>query len=208
MLLQRLKSIVFEIFLRSDRPFGNVEFSLWSKQRCFPKLNFLRDSSPLWLTSTTKVELISKPAPTHIFKQFPTNIWISKFFVLMIFAVKMRLEPMGYWISLNFNVIFFNSLFVVESEFQNSNVGGKKHENLCRCRFWNILDISKNYNFAHLTVKYEILEVDSFIEIYEKYNQNVIKLLITKIIRILENCFIVLKQYISWCHYSFEIWFS
>ena len=61
----------------------------------------------------------------------------------------------------------------------------------------NILDISKNYNFAHLTVKYEILEVDSFIEIYEKYNQNVIKLLITKIIRILENCFIVLKQYIS-----------
>ena len=140
MLLQRLKSIVFEIFLRSDRPFGNVEFSLWSKQRCFPKLNFLRDSSPLWLTSTTKVELISKPAPTHIFKQFPTNIWISKFFVLMIFAVKMRLEPMGYWISLNFNVIFFNSLFVVESEFQNSNVGGKKLENLCRCQFWNKFD--------------------------------------------------------------------
>ena len=50
---------------------------------------------------------------------------------------------MGYWISLNFNEIFFNSLIVSESEFQNSNVGGKKHENLCRCRIWNKFDISK-----------------------------------------------------------------
>ena len=39
-----------------------------------------------------KVELISKLAPTHIFKLFPANIWIFKFFIIMILAVKMCLD--------------------------------------------------------------------------------------------------------------------
>ena len=40
----------------------------------------------------SKVKLISKPAPTHIFKLFPANIWIFKFFIIMILAVKMCLD--------------------------------------------------------------------------------------------------------------------
>ena len=48
---------------------------------------------------------------------------------------------MAYWISLNFNVPnHFNSPFLAESEFQNSNVGGTQIKFFCQCQFWNKFD--------------------------------------------------------------------
>ena len=74
----------------------------------------------------TKVELISKPAQTRIFNLFPAIIWILK----LIFTLKwVQITSKSYWISLNFNVIILiASIFLAESEFQNSNVGGKQIE--------------------------------------------------------------------------------
>ena len=34
----------------------------------------------------------NRHAPTHIFKLFPANIWIFKFFIIMMLAVKMCLD--------------------------------------------------------------------------------------------------------------------
>ena len=55
----------------------------------FKRSNFRAFSQPK--LAITKVELISKSAPTHVFKLFPANIWIFKLFI-MILAVKMCLD--------------------------------------------------------------------------------------------------------------------
>ena len=56
----------------------------------------------------------------------------------MIFAVKRSLNNTYRLLNiLECYCNHFNSLFLAESEFQNSNVGGKQIENLCRCQFWN-----------------------------------------------------------------------
>ena len=49
----------------------------------------------------------------------------------MIFAVKMSLD--NTYVLLN--ILESYSLFLAESEFQNSNVGGIQIENMCRCWF-------------------------------------------------------------------------
>ena len=86
--------------------------------------------------------LIWELAPAQIFNLFPANIWILKFFFLTIFTIKMSFELLVcYWISMNLNVgNHFDILFLAESQFQNSNVGGKQIKNLCRCWFRNKFD--------------------------------------------------------------------
>ena len=61
----------------------------------------------------------------------------------MIYAIKMILDnTYGLLNILEFKCNHFNSLFQAESQFQNSNVGGKQLENLCQCWFWNKFDFS------------------------------------------------------------------
>ena len=57
---------------------------------------------------------------------FPANIWIVKFFILIVFAIKLLLDkPYGLLNLLEFKCDHFSSPFQAESQFQNSNVGGK-----------------------------------------------------------------------------------
>ena len=60
------------------------------------------------------------------FKLFPANIWIFKFFFLIDFAIKMLLDnTYGLLNLLYFKYDHFSSLCQAESQFQNSNFGGK-----------------------------------------------------------------------------------
>ena len=105
----------------------------------FSDVDLGRFSAKKLLQTATKVKLISKPAPNRIFNPFPANICILKLFFLMIFAVKMSVDnkTMGYSISLNVNVgNHFNSLFLAEFEFQNSNVGRKVEK---KCKYMSML---------------------------------------------------------------------
>ena len=62
----------------------------------------------------------------HNFKLFTTNIWIFKFFFLIDFAIKMLLDnTYGLLNLLYFKYDHFSSLCQAESQFQNSNFGGK-----------------------------------------------------------------------------------
>ena len=79
----------------------------------------------LW-TIGTKVKLIWEPALNQEFTGFPTNIWIFKFFFLLVFAIKMLLDNnYGLMNLLEFKCDYFTCLLLAESQFQNSNVGGK-----------------------------------------------------------------------------------
>ena len=95
------------------------------------------------MQSITKVVLISKPALRHDFIVFPANIWIFKFFFLMVFALKMILDnTYGLLNLLEVYWYHFNILVLAESEFKNSNVGGKHIEIMSQCWFWNKYDFS------------------------------------------------------------------
>ena len=74
----------------------------------------------------TKVEFSSDLELRNEFKLFPANILIFKFFFLIVFAIKMLLDkPYGLLNLLEFKCDHFSSLFQAESQFQNSNAGGK-----------------------------------------------------------------------------------
>ena len=74
----------------------------------------------------TKVEFSSDLELRNEFKLFPANIWIFKFFFLLVFAIKMLLDkPYGLLNLLDFKYDHFSSLCQAESQFQNSNFGGK-----------------------------------------------------------------------------------
>ena len=61
----------------------------------------------------------------------------------MVFAIKMLLgNAYGLLTLLEFKYNHFNSLFQAESEFKNSNFGGKSSELLVQCWFSNKLDFS------------------------------------------------------------------
>ena len=66
----------------------------------------------------------------------------------MVFAIKMLLDnAYGLLNLLEFKCNHFNSLFQAESEFKNSNFGGKSSELLIQCQFPN------KFNFRYK--KYE-----------------------------------------------------
>ena len=73
-----------------------------------------------------KVEFSSDLELRNEFKLFPANIWIFKFFFIIVFAMKMLLDkPYGLLNPLEIECDHFSSLLQAESQFQNSNVGGK-----------------------------------------------------------------------------------
>ena len=73
-----------------------------------------------------KVVVISDLRSRNEFKLFPSNIWIFKFFILIVFAIKMLLDkPYRLLNPLEFKYDHFRSLFQAESQYQNSNVGLK-----------------------------------------------------------------------------------
>ena len=82
----------------------------------------------LRLKEFTKVEVSSESESGHEFKFFPTNIWIFKFIFLIVFTIKMLLDYTSTALLnlLEFKCNHYNSLFLAESEFKNSNVGGKE----------------------------------------------------------------------------------
>ena len=91
-----------------------------------PQKNRLSITS-MYISLPSKVVIIWDLALTQIFNLFPANIWILKWFFLVIFAIKMSLDnTYGLLNILEFLCNNFNSLFLVESEFLNSNVGGKQ----------------------------------------------------------------------------------
>ena len=80
------------------------------------------------------------------FKLFPANIWIFKFFFLVVFAIKMLLDNTYALLNLlEFKCNHFNSLFLTESESKYSNVGGKQLELMSSHQF------SGNAAFTHFT---------------------------------------------------------
>ena len=85
-----------------------------------------------------KVELIWEPALNQQFTGFPAKIWIFKLFLIMVFAIKVLLNnAYGLLNLLEFICNHFNGLFQAESEseFKNSNFGGKSSEILIQCLF-------------------------------------------------------------------------
>ena len=74
----------------------------------------------------TKVEFSSDLELRNEFKLFPANIWIFKFFFLIVFTITMLLDkPHGLLNLREFKCDHFSNVFQAESQFQNSNVGGK-----------------------------------------------------------------------------------
>ena len=70
-----VKAVIF-FFARSDDTIILSKYSL-TIHVCAKKIAILiRETGPrqLLIHTTTKVELISKPTPTHLFKLFPANI--------------------------------------------------------------------------------------------------------------------------------------
>ena len=62
----------------------------------------------------------------------------------MVFAIKMLLGNVyGLLNLLEFKCYHFNGLFQAESEFKNSNFGGKSSELLIQCRFSKKFDFSR-----------------------------------------------------------------
>ena len=73
-----------------------------------------------------KVEFSSDLELRNEFKLVPANIWIFKFFIFIVFAIKMLLDKLHVLLYLlEFEYDHFRSIFKAESQFQNSNVGGK-----------------------------------------------------------------------------------
>ena len=74
---------------------------------------------------------------------FPANIWISKLFFLMVFAIKMILDnTYGLPNLFEFKINQFNTLFQAEYQFKNSNFGGKYIDVKISCQFWNWIAFS------------------------------------------------------------------
>ena len=83
------------------------------------------------------------PEWKYYFTVFPAKIWIFKFFLLTIFAIKMLLDNTQGLLNLfEFKNNHLYSLFQAEYEFKNSNYGGKYSEILFS--LW----ISKNTAFS------------------------------------------------------------
>ena len=84
---------------------------------------------PNYLEAATfilKAAFLENGHDRHKFKLFPANIWILNFCFFIVFAIKMLLDkPYGLLNLLELKCDHFSSLFQAESQFQNSNVGGK-----------------------------------------------------------------------------------
>ena len=107
-----------------------------------------KSSVVLIMVVVTKVEIIWEPACNHDFNVFPANIWIFKFFFLLVFAIKMLLDntyglPNPFECKSN----HFNSLFQAEYAFKNSNFGGKYIDDKISCWFWNWIAFSSHCCF-------------------------------------------------------------
>ena len=80
----------------------------------------------------------------HKFKLFPANIWIFKLVFLIVLVIKMLLDYTYELLNLfEFKCSnHFDSIFLAEFEFKNSNIGGKQLE------FVSWLQISRNTAFS------------------------------------------------------------
>ena len=91
-----------------------------------------------------KVVLIWEHEWRQDFNVFPAKIWIFIFFFLVVFAIKMLLDnTYGLPNLFEFKSYHFNSFFQAESEFKNSNFGGKYIEIMSSLMF------SNKYDFSH-----------------------------------------------------------